>query len=155
LISSVTTTHSDGQRIELLIVWRGAPGWFLNGTERHSSGGGSGNSFSSIIRYGGTEVFFEYIGAQARRVILPNRPVELGDHNVVLVDDVDVATGPRFVRSLRFDPAIDDPRVLAPAIARSPELVEFLQCAVKLDSPSAQRTTGGICDAIGRRDDGE
>lgn len=150
LIQSVVTTHPDGRRIELLLVWRGTPGWFLKSGARRSSGGGSAQSYSSTDQYGETEVSFEYVGTQGRRVILPNRSVDLGDHNVVLVDDVDATTGLRFLKSLRIDPGIDDPQALAPAIARSPELVEFLQCGVQLESVSAQRTTGGICDALAR-----
>jgi hypothetical protein len=102
------------------------------------------------MRYGGTEVSFEFIFAAARRVILPDRAVDLGDHNVVLVDDVDAVTGPRFVKSLRIDPAMEDLRPSVPAVAGSSELVEFLQCGVKLESVGAQRTTGGLCDEIAR-----
>jgi hypothetical protein len=147
----VTTTQPDGQRrLELLVVWRGSAGWFLKRGDNGSSGGGSGHTFSSTMRYGGTEVSFEFTGAAARRIILPDRSVDLGDHNVVLVDDVDAVTGPRFVKSLRIDPALDELRPSAPAVAGSPELVEFLQCAVTLDSVGAQRTTGGLCDALAR-----
>lgn len=151
LLSIVATTQPGGQRrLELVVVWRGSPGWFLKGNERHSSGGGSGHTFSSTVRYGGTEVSFEFIGAAARRVILPDRSVDLGDHNVVLVDDVDAPTGPRFIKSLRIDPAIEELGLPAPAVVRSLELVEFLQCEVKLESVGAQRTTGGLCDALAR-----
>jgi len=150
LISVVTTTRPDGSRLELMVVWRGTPGWFLKRGDNGSSGGGSGHSFSSTLRYGGTEVSFEFKGGEPRRLVLSGVTLDLGDHNVVLVDHVDAATGPRVVKSLRLDPAIDTRNFIAPAIPSSADLVGFLQCDVKLESVGAQRTTGAVCDVVAR-----
>jgi hypothetical protein len=79
------------------------------------------------------------------------KDVPLNDHNVVLVDDVDAPTGLRVIKTLRVDPTLPDTRSVHLAIRRSPELVSFLRCDVKLPDPRLQATMDLICaQVIGR-----
>src|SRR5918993_4787808 len=53
----VTRYGSDGvHTLDLLVVWRGNPGWFVRGSQRASSGGGSGDTFRQTFRYGDLEL---------------------------------------------------------------------------------------------------
>ena len=159
---SVMATHmcvldAAGQgTLELLILWRGSPGWVVKGDGGGSGGGGSaGGSVpggrSAMIRsawvsQGGVSLNVRFDPA-ARKVWIQDREVALDDANVVLVDGVDSPAGPQIVRTLRIDPEYDTTVDLLPGgpvgrgprtrpqavpvqtfIRRSPELVEFLQC---------------------------
>jgi len=123
--------------LQLLILWRGTPGWFMRGGGGSSSGGGGsmapGSSmiFSHWISQGGVNLTVRFDPA-VRKVWIQDREIALDDANVVLVDGVDSPAGAQIVRTLRIDPEYQTtPRGPVPAqtfIRRSPELVEFLQC---------------------------
>jgi hypothetical protein len=138
--------------LQLLILWRGTPGWFLRGGGGSGSGGGgsmgpgSGMIFSHWISQGGVNLTLRFDPA-ARKVWIQDREIALDDANVVLVDGVDVPAGPQVVRTLRIDPeyetTMEPPPYAVPGrgpqlrarpvpvhtfIRRSPELIEFLQC---------------------------
>jgi len=137
--------------LQLLILWRGSPGWFRQGGG--SGGGGSmGGPHPTIrsewISQGGVNLTVRFDPA-ARKVWIQDEEIVLDDANVVLVDGVDSPAGPEVVRTLRIDPEYETTMVPAPYggsmgrgrqmrpqptpaqtfIRRSPELVEFLQCA--------------------------
>ena len=123
--------------LQLLILWRGTPGWFMRGGGGSSSGGGGsmapGSSmiFSHWISQGGVNLTVRFDPA-VRKVWIQDREIALDDANVVLVDGVDSPAGLQIMRTLRIDPEYQTmPRRPVPAqtfIRRSPELVEFLQC---------------------------
>jgi hypothetical protein len=138
--------------LQLLILWRGTPGWFLRGGGASSSGGGgsagpgSGTTFSHWISQGGVNLTLRFDPA-ARKVWIQDKELALDDANVVLVDGVDGPAGPQVVRTLRIDPEyetkMEPPPYAMPGrgpqlrarpvpvqifIRRSPELIEFLQC---------------------------
>ena len=56
---------------------------------------------------------------------------------MVLVDEVD---GPnlRVVGTLRIDPTMTTDKQIEPLLKRSPEIVKFLQCDQKINTPSVQ-----------------
>ncbi len=143
--------------LDLLVLWRGSPGWYWRAEGR--GGGGSSSSGGGMFGRSGAEVRTEFISQgginlsirfepASRRLWILDQPVTLGDANVVLVDGVDEPTGPRVVATIRIEPAYDaatdqPPGMLAmrPSgapplqevppqtfIRRSPELVAFLQC---------------------------
>lgn len=139
--------------LQLLILWRGSPGWFQKGTGGGSGGGGTmGGGPSPMIRsewisQGGINLTVRF-DPGARTAWIQDREIALGDANVVLVDGVDSPAGPQVVRTLRIDPEYETTMAPAPYggpmgrgpqmraqpvpvqtfIRRSPELVEFLQC---------------------------
>jgi hypothetical protein len=145
--------------LELLILWRGSPGWFRKSAGAASGGGQSGSMGggpgpmirSEWISQGGVNLTVRFDPA-ARKVWIQDKEIALDAANVVLVDGIDSPAGPQVVRTLRIDPEYQTtmspapyggpmgrgPRMRAqpvPAqtfIRRSPELVEFLQCGVSV-----------------------
>jgi hypothetical protein len=150
--------------LELLVLWRGRAGWYWR--NRGQGGGVSSGGGGGMEAPGGREVRTEWIsqgGVQlslkfepdSRTLWLLDQEVALGHDNVVLVDGVDDADGPRVVGTRRIEPAFDTaidlppgmaagpPGVRLPAavpaqtfIRRSPELVAFLQCDLRVPEAS-------------------
>ena len=131
--------------LELLVLWRGGPRWFKKGDGGGSGGGGTMSPDSKAVQsawvsQGGVSLHVRFDSA-ARKAWVQDNEIDLGDANVILVDDVDSAAGPRVVRTLRIDPDYETkPRMPVPAqtfIRRSPELVEFLRCDARPPDASA------------------
>ena len=152
MATEMTVVDAAGRgTLQLLILWRGSPGWFRQGGG--TGGGGSMGPGQTTIRsewisQGGVDLTVRFDPA-ARKVWIQDREIALDDANVVLVDGVDSPAGPQVVRTLRIDPDYETTMVPAPYsrsmgrgtqmraqpvpaqtfIRRSPELIEFLQCA--------------------------
>jgi hypothetical protein len=121
----MTRVAQDGKgELELLVLWRGRPGWMRSGGGDSSwaSGSGGGGSMgggampatrSAWLTQGGVrlEVRFE---PQSRKLWIQDRDVALNDDNAVLVDEVDSPNGPRVARTLRIDSAFEATRVAVP-----------------------------------------
>jgi hypothetical protein len=152
LMTWVTRYGHDGiHSLDLIVLWRGAPGWFTRGTSRSTSAGGSADTFHSTIRYGGLDL---QLGLQPtkRTAEVQGQKVELGDANVILVDQVDTAGGAQVVRTLRIDPAVplsEDgrPRV-EEVLRRSQEIVSFLQCEAAMPDGKGQAMIDRICAQV-------
>jgi hypothetical protein len=125
--------------LELLILWRGSPGWFRK-SEGGASGSGGGGSMSpgpspmtrsAWVSQGGVDLTVRFDPA-ARKAWIQDKEIALDAANVVLVDGVDSPAGPQVVRTLRIDPEYQTtpmrPVPVQTFIRRSPELVEFLLC---------------------------
>lgn len=124
----MTRVAQDGKgELELLVLWRGRPGWMRSGGGDSSgaSGSGGGGSMgsnampatrSAWLTQGGVrlEVRFE---PQSRKLWIQDREVALNDGNAVLVDDVDSTNGSRVIRTVRIDPAFEVPNVVVPPTA--------------------------------------
>ena len=142
--------------LQLLVLWRGSPAWFLKGGGPSSSGGGgstvpgSNPTYSHWISQGGVNLTLRFDPA-ARKVWVQDAEIPLDDANVIMVDGVDSPAGPQVVRTLRIDPdyetTMEPPPYAIPGrgpqmrprpvpaqsfIRRSPELIEFLQCDAAL-----------------------
>jgi hypothetical protein len=170
--------NQDGRgEIELLVLWRGTPGWVLRNSGGGSSSGGGGTmgaapgeiTRSAWISRGGVNLHVRF-EPKSRKLWIQDREVALNDDNVVLVDDVDSVIGAQVARTLRVDPAFTPvsrpslqgyparqgarPMVMMPPpqefIRRSPELVEFLRCDVVPPGLSAyeQQVLEMWCSAV-------
>lgn len=156
LLTWVTRYGSDGVHVlDLVVLWRGTPGWFLRGSNRRSSGGGSGESFHSTITYGGLDLQLD-LQYQTRVAQIQGKSVQLGDANVILVDNVDLGDELKVVNTLRVDPELPQsdsgyPRVDA-VLGRSPEIVSFLRCDARMPDGRAQAMIDSICaQVLGRQ----
>jgi hypothetical protein len=153
MATELASTDASGRgALQLLILWRGTPGWFLRGGGSSSSGGGGSMGrestmiFSHWVSQGGVNLTVRFDPA-ARKVWIQDQEMALDDANVVLVDGVDSPAGPQVVRTLRIDPEYETtleplsygmpgrgpqmrprPVPVQVFIRRSPELVEFVQC---------------------------
>lgn len=138
----VVDTAGNGT-LELLVLWRGTPGWFRKSGGGASGSGGGGSMGagpgpmirSAWVSQGGVNLSVRF-DPVARTAWIQDAEIAMNDANVVLVDDVDSSAGPRVVRTLRIDPAYQTtpatPAMAQLFIRRSPELVEFLQCGVSV-----------------------
>ena len=143
--------HDGVHTLDLIVLWRGAPGWFMRGGPQRSSSGGGTESFQSTARYGDVEV--QVTLQTAKRIAeVQGQKVELGDANVILVDGVDTAGAATVVRTLRIDPAVPfsqdgRPRV-EEVLRRSPEIVAFLQCQTAMPDGRGQAMIDLICAQV-------
>ncbi len=144
----VTTAINSGERVALMVLWRGTPYWFSKG-----SGGGATDERRGTITvratYGTLALDLSF-DTTSRQLRLQGQPVDLGtDANVVLVDDVDSAGGPRVVEVLTLDaPPPDAPNQVALMLRRSPEAVAFLRCDIRSNDSMSQRIFGQLCAEV-------
>ena len=132
--------ENDRHTLELVVIWRGQPGWYLKRVGRRTeSGGGNATKFNMTSQYGGIELNVEF-DLTARVLRVQGKRVDLGENNVVLVDSVDGPGAAKVSSLLRIAPEVPSigrrPELEA-ALASSPAVVSFLQCDVQL--PDAQR----------------
>jgi hypothetical protein len=130
VVTWVTRDGSNYTEIDLVVVWRGSPGWFRSSTQRGSSGGSAGK-FQASVTYGDVRLDVA-LTTSPRVVTIQETPVPLDQKNVVLVDNVDSPSGPDVVKTLWVDPALADQHRIGPVLGRSPEIVAFLRCDVRL-----------------------
>jgi hypothetical protein len=118
--------------LDLLVLWRGRPGWF-DGSVGTGAGGTDGVHFVGF-RGRSLQVRFD---RQADTVQIEGQTFPLQGANVVLLDGVDTANAAPVVGMMRVDPAMStgplagggptlDP--LSMIIHRSPELFDYLRC---------------------------
>ncbi len=155
-------------RLQLLVLWRGTPGWFLK-----ENGGGGGSGFTSggsvpsgrgvtsqvmvvQVHQGGVALELKFDAGQGKAWI-HSREVLLAGGNVIMVDAVDRPDGPLVGRVVHVEPAGDSrggdrTDVVRPQtfIRRSPELVAYLQCDRQFDDPRpyVQQMLKAMCDAV-------
>jgi hypothetical protein len=140
-------------KLELLVLWRGTPGWFMSGDSQGSSLSGSnqlaGEDGRGLIveqlAYGNVRLDVEFDQRQRSARVL-DQVVTLKSENVILIDDVDGAEGPTLVGSRHVDPEFPElPVQIGMLIRQSPELVEFLRCDTKVPDLNAQPMFDAIC----------
>jgi hypothetical protein len=154
----MSSAGSDGKgTLELLVLWRGSPGWFKRGGDVAGGASGGGGSIDAVSRREVRSAWLSEGGLQlsvrfepsSQKVWIADREIVLNGANVVLVDDVDATTGPRVSGTVTIDPSFQT-RMNAPVpphvfIRRSPVLIEYLRCDVAL--PDAQPYEKQIFDA--------
>ena len=144
-------THSDAPgsgTLDLLVLWRGSPGWFMKSGSQGSSGGGSSTGRRGVtVKYGGLHLHALFDGPE-RLAEIDGRKIPLDDHNVLLVDDVDSADGLKVVKTLRVDPTLADRNRPEIVIRRSPELIAYLRCDLKLPDARQQAMIDIICAQV-------
>ena len=138
---------AGAQSVDLLVLWRGTPGWFTKGNSSGGTSGGGGLAGARrgmTVRQGGLSLYAA-LEQGPRTFQIDDTTKPLGDDNVVLVDDVDSPTGPRVVKTLRIDPKLAETERPQMLISRSPELIAFLRCDVRLPDARQQATMDILC----------
>jgi hypothetical protein len=139
--------------LELLVLWRGSPGWWQTpGIGSMTSGGsaigGQPQLVTHSVSIGGRRLELQF-NPQTREASLQTQVVGLGESNVLLVDDVDSVTGPRIVGSVRVEPVFEESGNGVDALVRqSPELVDFLRCDAAMADPNMQEMMARRCAQI-------
>lgn len=139
-------------RVELLVVWRGAAGWYRRGP-RSMSGGGSGSAFHSTNRFGDLELELDFDSAR-RTARVQGRQIELHDDNVILVDRVDggssvTVTGTLHIADATFSRRESEYPRLDVLLSRSPEILAFAGCETSQSSGKPQ--TDSWCEQLRAR----
>lgn len=127
--------------LDLLVLWRGNPGWFDEASLSTGSGGTDGVHHVAS-RGRSLELRFD---RRTETVQIQRRTITLQGANVLLLDDVDNANGVLVAGMIRVDPAVSagrpaqgGPNVdpLAEMIRRSPALFDFLRCDPVFTDPN-------------------
>ncbi len=98
--SVLATVVNRGERLELLVLWRGSPGWFTVPSQRRASYSETEGVLSVDLAYGGRDLRLSFDPAGRTATIQDLRVPLQPDANVLLVDDVDGPKGPKLVRAL-------------------------------------------------------
>jgi hypothetical protein len=145
-ISVMTEGRADGtDELELLVLWRGAAGWFLRpGSTTAGRSTDAGHSVLTIKR-GDLHLTLEY-DRTTRVVTIQGKPLTLGADNVVFVDDVDVRDGPRVVGTMRVARAMPGSAgQIGLVLKQSREIMSFLRCDAKLPDVPERAWLAGLC----------
>ena len=129
VVTYMVRGHAEQASDLLFVVWRGQAEWYRRGP-RSGSGGGSGSSFSATATYGAVRLDLE-ADLPRRVATVQGVRVELGDSNVILVDDVDRPKSTRVVKTLRIEPSgqlAPGPDAPVRLLGSSAAVVEFLGC---------------------------
>ncbi len=133
----------SGQILDLLILWRGRPGWFQRREGGRSGGGGSRQlgagtkgHVSQSSFYGHVTISFD-ADFDANIVTVGNVSVPLKGVNTLLVDQID-DVNTRRVSATRWNeprlPLSGDMNLTL--VRRSRELLAYLQCQIPMPAPS-------------------
>jgi ketosteroid isomerase-like protein len=142
-----TLVTQDWSAVDLLVLWRGTPGWFMV-PDYQPSKGGSGPLFEGTLFFNGRSFDWD-IDFVTRIAHLAGTRLDLKNDNVVLVDRIDAPGGPRIVKTLKVDenPAVDFPD-LGPLVWRIPELAAYLQCDQRFADPKLQTLHAFVCTPV-------
>ena len=132
MASWFTARAANGvEQLELLVLWRGMPGWFLDPGGSGGSGGGTAPYYTWITRIHGNRTLtltLDYDSTKRLAVVQGTR-LELAGNNVVFVDDVDSPDGPRVTRKMSVARAMPGSAGQIGLVLReSPEIMSFLRC---------------------------
>jgi hypothetical protein len=166
IVSSTVVATICGHRqdanemLDLLIVWRGSPGWFQN---RHPGGsvggfskfGGDTKGYVAMHQaYGDVTISFD-ADFDANTVTIGDRTVALGRMNTIVVDKVDGPGGHQIAATRRTAPRLplggDVNLILA---QRSRVLLHDLQCDIPMPVPPSrvpQAPVMTVCEKLRHR----
>ena len=146
----VTRVTPSGDALELIILWRGTPGWFTGGRLSSSSGGTSKDGWRNRFSQGGLE-FEAALDFKTRIANVQGQIIKLGGANVILVDGVDSPKGARVAGTLTVDGRLGDgdgPFRILPVLARSKEIRDYLRCDTALAEERLQERLAPVCARI-------
>lgn len=136
--------------VQLTVVWRGQPGWFLKGDDQSSAraAGGAGGAVVSSVSFGSVGLRVEF-DPKTRAASVQGTRIELQDNNVVLVDGVDSSAGSKIVKVLRVTPqTLESTERIEHLLRRSSEIVSFLNCDISLGRPGPQALIEKSCSIV-------
>jgi len=140
------TGRGGVDHLDPLVLWRGTPGWFME--PGGSSGGRSGRSGAprtSWVTRGTLRLTVEF-HSEKRVAAIQGQLLDLADHNVVLVDDVDAPTGPRVTKMLTVARAMPGSAGQIGLVLReSPEIMSFLRCDATRPDGRGQAYLSRLC----------
>ena len=147
--SVVASLVSIDGTLELVVLWRGTPGWFANGNQRSGGGGGNYDQLYVQADFGPTHLELT-LDRRSRRVTAYGRSLSLpNNQNVVFVDHVDSKSPAVSLAGSQLEVIPADTPTFAMAFARAPAVVAFLRCDVPAPSVQlTQRARSFACDDL-------
>jgi hypothetical protein len=149
--TTLTTTSPSGTTLDLLVLWRGSPGWFLaSAPEGAKSGGWSGGSIGqpTIVHqenvFGDVRLIVEF-NPDTSVATIQGREISLQGAQVVLVDQIDSDTAVFLGTRTLADGRLPDEHQLYPLFQQSAELQAFLQCDVALADAFLHQVVRQVC----------
>jgi hypothetical protein len=152
--------HDNGNgtgSLDLLVLWRGSPGWFLPGGSSSSASdihGGFGNwQATRWMTYGNVTLTMLFTSQSkdfdpaTTLVKILDRDLALRDTNVVLIDGAGTGA-PTIVGTRYVQPRFAGSDAIAAIVKRTPELFEFLRCDVTLPDASQQTMMALLCGQL-------
>lgn len=142
----VTDPFSVPLMLDLLVLWRGNPGWFDDASLSTGSGGSDG-VHRVASRGHSLELRFD---RRTGTVHIQRQTIALLGANVLLLDHVDDTGNVLVAGTMQVDPVISSGRParggpsvdpLAEIIRRSPELFDYLQCDPFFTDPNDPGTS--------------
>ena len=138
VVTPIWHNEADGtSTLGVAVFWRGTPGWSTAGDPRDLSGGGGASTGLPDGRPG-LETHFIGVGRLrlevqfdpgTGRVRIQDQDITSQSDNVILVDEVDGAAGPRIVETMRVEPRFPGRYVdIDTLVRRHPVLYPFLRC---------------------------
>lgn len=150
VVATTAVRTIDGSNVlALLILWRGPVEWYSRPGPRSAGGGGRPGVLIARVQYGGLDLQATLDSSQPDRVLkVQGKQVELKpvDANVVLVDHIQDPSP--VVTTLKIDPAMAADKSVEPLLRRSVQIVTFLQCDLKVGSPSIASIVERSCQSI-------
>src|SRR5262245_32653442 len=141
--TSCTHVDREAQVLDLLVLWRGRPGWFQPAGGAGSGSGGSSTQspgskgqVSRYMRYGDVTIAFS-ADFDAQTVTIDDSAIRLDTINTVLVDGVDIPGRRTIISTTRVDPVLPLTADTNLALAqRSRDVRDYLQCQVPMPRPA-------------------
>jgi len=145
VVTTIWHNEADGtSTLDLAVFWRGAPRWSTAGDPGRQSGGGTSIGPTD----GRPGPLTHFIGVDGLRlevqldpgtgsVRIQDQSTSLQSGNVILVDEVDGAAGPRIVETMHVEPRSPGGLFdIEAAVRRHPALFAFLRCDARFpDQP--------------------
>ena len=122
--------------LDVAVFWRGTPGWFTAGDPGRQFGGGTSIGLpdgspgpqTHVIGVDGLRLEMQF-DPRTGLVRILDQNISSQSANVILVDEVDGAAGPRIVGTLRVEPRLPGGLVdIDTVVRRHPALFPFLRC---------------------------
>jgi hypothetical protein len=127
--------QASTEQLELLVLWRGSPGWFLQPGGSGGSGSGANGPHYTWIKYGNVTLSLDFDPAK-RTVTVQGKNLVLADNNVLFVDDVDGPTGPHLTGTMTIArPMPGSSGQIGLVLQKSPRIMSFLDCDAGSQSP--------------------
>lgn len=151
MLTLMSASQSDGsESLKLLVLWRGSSAWFMRRGPRGSEGSATAGQIMERLEYGGLNLSVA-VNTLTGTVRIQDKTVQLKptNANVILVDSVDSQSGPSVFGTVRIDPSLPDgSRAIEPVLRKSPEIVSFLRCDIKVADPELAAVIDRSCALI-------
>lgn len=142
VVASWFPSRTNGfEELELLVLWRGSPGWFQHPGGAGGTSDGLNGPFYDWLKYGDVTLSLEY-DPQHKTARIQGSSLAVDKNNVVLVDDVDAPSGPRITGVTVVPRAMPGSAGQIGLILRnSPIIMAFLRC----DAAPTVSSLRGLC----------